>query len=145
MNNYRRIIKTRMILLAMLIIIAVALGIYDVFWVNPELKETPVYGFQVGIIISSGLLSAITFIRYRILLKNDNKLLLMFNREKDESIKAIKAKAGIPILPILACFIIFAAIIAGYYNILIFITLIAVAAFMMITSVIIKIAYMKLM
>lgn len=145
MNNYKKTIKKRILLLALPIILAVTLGVYDVFWASPEIKETSIYGFQVGIIISLGLLATITVIRYRTLLKDESKLLLQLNRENDERIKAIKAKAGIPMLPIMSALIIIAGVIAGYFNNLVFITLIAAAAFQMTFCAIIKLIYMKKM
>lgn len=145
MNNYKKTIKKRILLLTLPIILAVTLGVYDVFWVSDQIKEGSVYGFQVGIITSLGLLATILVIRYRVLLKDDKKLLLMFNRENDERIKAIKAKAGIPMLPITSILIIIAGIIAGYFNELVFLTLIATAIFQMTICVLVKIIYTKKM
>lgn len=145
MNKYKTSIKIRIILLSTLIVIAVIFGIYDVFWASPEIKESSLFGFQVGIITSLGLISLITVIIYRTLLKDDTKLLLQFNKENDERNNAIKAKAGIPMLPITSALIIIAGVIAGYFNSLIFITLIAAAAFQMTICAIIKIIYMKKM
>lgn len=145
MNNYKKTIKKRILLLAVPIIISVILGIYDVFWASPEIKKTSVYGFQVGIIISLGLLAIIIVMRFRTLLKDENKLTLHFNRENDERIKAIKAKAGIPMLPITSILLIIAGVVAGYFNNLVFITLIAAATFQMMICAIIKIIYMKRM
>ena len=145
MNNYKEIIKKRILLLTVPIILAVTLGIYDVFFASNQIKETAIYGFQAGIITSLGLIASILLIRYRVLLKDENKLLLMFNKENDERIKAIKAKAGIPILPFTSILLIIAGVIAGYFNILIFITLIAVAAFQMTICAAVKVIYMKKM
>lgn len=145
MNNYKKTIKKRILLLTLPIILAVTLGVYDVFWVSDQIKEGSVYGFQDGIITSLGLLATILVIRYRVLLKDDKKLLLMFNRENDERIKAIKAKAGIPMLPITSILIIIAGIIAGYFNELVFLTLIATAIFQMTICVLVKIIYTKKM
>lgn len=145
MNNYKKTIKKRILLLTLPIILAVTLGVYDVFWVSDQIKEGSVYGFQDGIITSLGLLATILVIRYRVLLKDDKKLLLIFNRENDERIKAIKAKAGIPMLPITSILIIIAAIIAGYFNELVFLTLIATAIFQMTICVLVKIIYTKKM
>lgn len=138
MNNYKKTIKKRILLLSLPIILAVALGVYDVFWASDQIKATSIYGFQVGIIISVGLLATILVIRYRVLLKDENKLLLQFNRENDERIKAIKAKAGIPMLPFTSVLIIIAGVIAGYFNNLVFITLIAAAVFQMTICAIVK-------
>ena len=145
MNNYRKTIKKRTLLLMVPIILSVILGVYDAFWASPEIKETSIYGFQVGIIISLGLLATISVIRFRTLLKDESKLLLHFNRENDERIKAIKAKAGIPMLPFTSILLIIAGVIAGYFNYQVFLTLIAAAAFQMTICAIVKIVYMKRM
>jgi hypothetical protein len=145
MNNYKKTIKKRILLLTVPIILAVSLGVYDVFWASEQIKATSIYGFQVGIIISIGLLATILVIHYRVLLKDKGKLLLQFNRENDERIKAIKAKAGIPMLPITSILIIIAGVIAGYFDTLVFITLIAAAVFQMTICGIVKVIYMKKM
>lgn len=145
MNNYKKTIKKRILLLAVPIILSVILGIYDVFWASPETKKTSIYGFQVGIIISLGLLAIITVIRFSALLKDENKLILQFNRENDERIKAIKAKAGIPMLPITSVLLIIAGVVAGYNNNLVFLTLVAASTFQMFICAIVKIIYMKRM
>lgn len=145
MDDFRKTIKRRIFLLLLLIIFSVALVLFDVFWVSPDIKESPVYGFQVGIILSLGLLAILTVRRYRSLLKDENKLLLKFNKENDERIKAIKAKAGIPILPLLAAITIIAGVIAGYFDNLIFMTLIIAATSQMLVCVLVKLIYMKKM
>lgn len=145
MSDYRKTIKKRIKLLTLPIILSVMLSIYDVFWASSELKESPVFGFQAGIITSLGLLAAILLIRYRTLLKDENRLLLQFNRENDERIKTIKTKAGIPMLPIMSVLIIIAGVIAGYFDTLVFMTLIATAVFLMTICGVIKMFYMKKM
>jgi len=145
MKEYNKTIKARILLLSIPIICAAIFSIYDVFWASTEIKESSIFGFQAGIIISMGLIAVITVIRYRALLNDDKKLLLQFNRENDERIKAIKAKAGIPMLPLVSTLVIIAGVIAGYFDTLIFMTLIAVAAFQMTICAIVKVVYMKKM
>lgn len=143
MKDYKKSIRKRILLLNIPIVFAVTLGVYDVFWANTEIKEMHIYGFQTGIIISLGLFALITVIRYRTFLNDESKLLLQFNRENDERIKAIKAKAGIPMLPIASILLIIAGVIAGYFNTLVFMTL--TAAFQMTICAIVKLIYMKKM
>lgn len=144
-NQYKKIIKMRTLSLSIIIIAAVIFGIYDVFLASPEIKETSIFGFQTGIITSLGLFLLIIVIRYKALLKDDDNLLLQFNKENDERTKAIKAKAGIPMLPITSLIMIIIGVIAGYFNTLIFITLIVTAAVQMTICGIIKIIYMNKM
>lgn len=145
MKEYKKTIKARILLLNIPVIFAAIFGAYNVFLTGHEFKETAVYGFQAGIITSLGLCSIIIVIRYRQLLNDEKKLLLHYNRENDERIKAIKAKAGIPMLPLVSIIIIIAGVIAGYYDTLIFMTLIAVATFQMTICAIVKVIYMKKM
>lgn len=145
MKEYKKTIKARILLLSIPVLFAAIFGAYNVFLAGHEIKETSVFGFQAGMITSLGLCSIIIVIRYRQLLNDEKKLLLHYNRENDERIKAIKAKAGIPMLPIVSIIVIIAGVIAGYFDTLIFMTLIAVAAFQMTICAIVKVVYMKKM
>lgn len=145
MKEYKKTIKARILLLNIPVLFAAIFGAYNVFMTGQEFKETAVFGFQAGIITSLGLFAIIIVIGYRQLLNDEKKLLLHYNRENDERIKAIKAKAGIPMVPLVSIIVIIVGVIAGYFNTLIFMTLIAVAAFQMTICAIVKAIYMKKM
>lgn len=68
---------------------------------------------------------------------------LLFNKENDERMKAIKYKAGIPMLLITSVLMIIAAVIIGYFNVTAFYTMIAASLCQLVLSCIVKFVYIK--
>ena len=145
MDHYKKVIKTRMLLLVIPMVLAVSLGIYDVFLVSPELKDSFIFGFQCGAVTACGLMSAILLLRYRVILKDEKKLTLEFNKENDERLKAIRAKAGLPMIFVTSVLMILAGVIAAYFNAATFIVLIVAAVCQMMISAVVKLIYMRKM
>ncbi|MBC3889042.1 hypothetical protein GH810_12025 [Acetobacterium paludosum] len=130
MEEFRTKVKRRIILASGLTLVAVALGIYAVF----SLQNVPddatmsagfISGFQFGLIMSIGILSMVTVVKLRRALNDEIKLKVLYNKEHDERLKTIRSKAGQPLLSITSVLMIIAAIIAGYFNIVVFYTLVA--------------------
>lgn len=145
MEQFRRKLKTRIYLLLALALVAATLGVYDAFFAPESLKNMNVFGFQMGATVAIGFLSLVNVFKYSIVLKDDNKLKLEYNKENDERTKVIKSKAGIPILPVLSILMIISGIIAGYFNITVFYTLVIAAICQILICGIIKLIYMKRM
>lgn len=128
LKEYRTKIRRRIKLFQGLTSIAVAFGLCDVFiFGDPEtvrMTGGPVAGFQAGIIIGLGMLALIQVIKLSMIVKDDKKLELLYNKENDERLKIIHSKAGMPMLMITSALILVAAIIAGYYNMTAFYTLV---------------------
>jgi hypothetical protein len=78
-------------------------------------------------------------------IKDERKLKMAYNRENDERMKAIRAKAGMPMLLITSVMMVIAAIIAGYFNIVVFYTLTAAAMMQLLLGVSVKLYHMKTM
>jgi len=70
---------------------------------------------------------------------------LEFNKENDERLKAIKAKAGLPMVLVTSVLMIIAGVIAAYFNATVFIVLIVAAVCQMMISGIVKLIYMRKM
>jgi hypothetical protein len=145
MDNFKKVIKTRMLLLDIPVAFAVALGIYDVFLASPKVKDSFIFGFQCGAATACGLIAVILIFRYRLILKDEKKLKLEFNKENDERLKAIRAKAGLPMILATSVLMIIAGVIAAYFNATIFIALTAAAFCQMMISGIVKLIYMRKM
>jgi hypothetical protein len=145
MDQYRKKLRSRILWLSALTLFAALFGIYDVFFASDILKNSMVFEFQGGLLAGICLLTTINTIRYNNILKDDRRLKLEFNKENDERIKAIKSKAGLPLLLILSVLMIVSAIIAGYFNATIFYTLIIAAVCQALISFLIKLFYMKKM
>ena len=145
METFRKALKTRIVLLMLLAAVTVALGIYDVFFAGADMRESIIFEFQCGVTTALGLMSVCLIVRFRSILGNDTKLQQQFNRENDERLKAIRAKAGMPMLLITSAGMLLAAIIAGYYDITVFITLVAAALLQVLAGAIVKLVYLKRM
>lgn len=145
MENYKKVVKSRIWMLSLIVILAVGLAIFDVFWASDEMKESTIYGFQSGVIDALGILAAIFLIRYKKLLHNEKELKIQYNKENDERMKAIKAKAGMPILLITSLAMMIAGVIAGYFNFTIFTVLIITSVCQLLVSLVVKLIYTKIM
>lgn len=93
MDRYKKTIKRRIYLLSIPMILAVAFGIYNVFFGTAEIKNNYIFGFQNGLFFSLGLFSLVIVIRFRALLKDDDKLILQFNKENVEEMDLKKLHA----------------------------------------------------
>lgn len=145
MEQFRKKLQLRILWLSALSLITALVGVYDVFFASETLKNMTVFEFQGGVLAAICILSSLNIIKYNKILKDDNKLKLECNKENDERFKAIKSKAGLPIVLVLSILMIISGIIAGYFNITIFYTLIIVAICQILISGFIKLIYMKRM
>ncbi|HWS30084.1 MAG TPA: hypothetical protein VN512_08250 [Clostridia bacterium] len=141
MEAYKKTLQRRIAFLVIPVLVAVILGVYDVFFANPAIENSFLHGFQLRAATALGILAAIFFIRYRSILHDEVKLKHEFNRENDERYKAIRAKAGMPMLLITSSAMIVAAVVAGYFNITVALTLVAAAVCQLLTGLIIKLIY----
>ena len=145
MEQFKIKLKTRITWLSVLTLITALLGVYALFFAPEILKNSIVFEFQGGAIAAICILSSLNIIKYNNILKDDTKLKLECNKENDERFKLIKSKAGIPIVPALSIMMMITGIIAGYFNITVFFTLIIVAMCQMLICGCIKLVYMKRM
>jgi len=130
MEEFKTKVKQRIILSSGLTLVAVALGIYFVFSLqnvpdDATMSDGFITGFQFGLIMSIGILSMVTIIKLKRALNDEIKLKVLYNKEHDERLISIRSKAGQPMLAITSVLMIIAAIIAGYFNIVVFYTLVA--------------------
>lgn len=145
MEKYKKAIVIRIVLLSILALIGVGLGLFDVFWAQQNLKNSFLFCFQGGFSLAMGLVSTVWIIRYGAVLRDENKLQLQYNKEHDERTKAIKSKAGLPVVLILSIVLVLAGMVAGYFDATVFYTLIAVAIVQLLVSLIIKAVYFRIM
>lgn len=145
METYKKVITRRIALLVVLVLIAVALGIYDVFFAGDQLQESFIRGFQMGAVTALGLLAATLMLRYRLLLRDEKSLQREFNRENDERYRAIRAKAGMPMLLFTSVAMIVAGVIAGYFDKAVFFALVMAAVCQLMIGGIVKLICAKRM
>lgn len=149
MEKYRKKIQMRRVLLALLVLTAVALSIYNVFFEG----ETEASGFSTGMLsgFRSGLaigfasVASIQMIFLGQALRDEKKLKALYNREHDERRSAIRAKAGMPLLLITSALMLIAAMIAGPLNIIVFYSLLVAASTQLMIGLGVKAYYLKKM
>lgn len=142
MEKYKKLIKKRMILCGILAVLSVVLGISHQFKFFDTQNEA-LAGFQAGLLSGFGILSLLLLFKYGKAIKDNTKLIILYNKEHDERQNLIRQKAGMPMLMITSGIMIFAGIIAGYLNEIVFYTLILAAMIQMTLGVMVKIYYMR--
>lgn len=149
MEKFKSKVKRRIILFSGMTLITALLGVYSFFVVgSPEkgsMSDGIILGFQFGIIFGIGMLSLLQIIKLGMVIKDDKKLKMLYNQEHDERLKTIRSKAGIPMLMITSELMLIAAIISGYFNIVVFYTLVIAAIIQLSIGVILKLYYLKTM
>ena len=145
MEQYKKKLRRRIGLLTLAAIFSVGFGIYDVFFAPELIKTMPTFEFQCGFTSTLGL-SAMCFVIYFKRIQEDEEALQkQYNKETDERMKLIRAKAGMPVTLFFSVAMIVAGIVAGYFNSIVFYTLIAAGLCLIGTAAVIKAVYMKIM
>lgn len=149
MEEFKRAIKKRITLFSGLLLVTVVLGVYGLFLMgNSEggnMTDGIVTGFQFGIMLDVGILSLFQIVKLNKVINDDKKLRILHNKENDERLKAIRSKAGMPMLMITSVIMLIAAIIAGYFSKVVFSTLVITAIVQMSIGAIVKLFYLKTM
>lgn len=143
MTAYIKKIKLRIAGLCVLACASVGINIYGVFFASAQLQDNFAFAFLRGILMSAGVCAAILLIRNTSLLKNEKKLRQTYNRENDERMVAIRAKAGLPMMLIASMILIAAGIGICFVNVTVGVTLFLVGIAQMTVSSVIKLIYMR--
>lgn len=145
MKKYKKTLKIRRALLSLLAAAAIGLGIYNIFLAPEEVKSNVIFEFQYGFTAGLGALAIALMIQYTKALRSETALQLQYNKENDERMKTIRAKAGLPMSLISSVIMIAAGVVIGYVNTVVFYTLIAAAMCQIIAACIIKLICMRTM
>ncbi|KNZ40345.1 hypothetical protein [Acetobacterium bakii] len=149
MEEFKMKVKYRIALFAGLTLAAAALGIYNVFFMpvpdNATMTDGVIVGFQSGLILGIGMIAVVQIFKLTRVVNDETKLKLLYNQEHDERLKAIRSMAGMPMLMITSVLMLIAAIIAGYFNIVVFYTLVLAATAQLTIGAIVKLVCMKTM
>lgn len=141
MELFQKKIKTRIVLLSAVLLIFVAILLYNQFGASETLKDSLAFSFQCGFSAAGSIVLVFWLMKYRGALKDVTKLRLLFNEENDERMKAIRAKAGIPMVLILSLALVLGGMVIGYWNETIFVVLICVSLFQLLVSLGVKLYY----
>jgi len=141
MELFRKKLKTRIVLFCAVLLLFVAILLYNQFGANDAVKDSLAFSFQCGFSAAGSLALVFWLMKYRGALKDEAKLRLLYNEEKDERMSAIRAKAGIPMVVILSMILVLGGMIIGYFNETVFVVLIGVALFQLLVSLCVKLYY----
>ena len=141
MELFKKKLKTRIVLLCAVLLLFVAILLYNQFGENDALKDSLAFSFQCGFSAAGSIVLVFWLMKYRGALKDEAKLRLLYNEENDERMKSIRAKAGIPMVLILSLALVLAGMIIGYFNETVFVVLIGAALFQLLVSLGVKLYY----
>ena len=141
MELFKKKIKARIILLCTVLLLFVAILLYNQFGASSALRDSLAFSFQCGFSAAGSLALVFWLMKYRGALKDEAKLRLLYNEENDERMSAIRAKAGIPMVLILSMMLVLAGMVIGYFNETVFVVLICVALFQLLVSLGVKMYY----
>lgn len=145
MERYKKTLKTRIALFRIVIllnvILSVSLRFMDTKGKIPNAVRN-ITDFQTGFMLGLAIVSLFILTKYCKLLKNERMLREAYLKETDERMILIRSKAGMPALLITSVIMIFAGIIAGYFNIIVFYSLLAAGVCQLLLGVCLKFYYM---
>lgn len=132
-----------MILFSFMLLLFIGLLLYNQFGASSAMKDSMSFSFQCGFSAAGSLALVYMMAKYRRALSDEQKLKTLYNQENDERMKAIRAKAGVPMVLILSLLLVLVGNIIGYFNETVFLVLICVALFQLFASAAVKLYYMK--
>ena len=141
MELFKKKLKTRIVLLCAVLLMFVAILIYNQFGASDTLKDSLAFSFQCGFSAAGSLVLVFWLVKCRAALQDETKLRLLYNQENDERMKAIRAKAGIPMVLILSLALVLGGMVIGYWSETVFVVLICVALFQLLVSLGVKLYY----
>lgn len=100
-------------------------------------------GFQLGLLIVLTVYSVRNAVKYSKMLADDEAVRAFYIEEHDERIAQIRAKAGGSAMETCALLILMAGIVAGYFNPVVFGTLIVCGVFLLVVRKSLRLYYCK--
>lgn len=143
MAAYIKKIRLRIAGLCTVISASLGINLYGRFLAPEAVQDGFAFSFLCGILISASLAASFLLFRNVRLLSDPHKLREMYNKENDERMIAIRAKAGLPMMLIVSMILIAAGIGASFVNVTVGVTLLLVGMAQMTVSSVIKLVYMR--
>lgn len=146
MEEYKKILNKKLTLMQVLTGLSVSfIALAGAFanmaiGINEDISDM-IPGFQVGIFIGLQLIMVVYIAKYKKALKTEDELKKLYIKEHDERTKLIKDQIGGVGLDFSLVTITTATIIAGFFDQLIFFTLLGVLIFMSIVKGSLKVYY----
>ncbi|MFW6248157.1 MAG: hypothetical protein ACOC4J_00135 [Bacteroidota bacterium] len=149
MENYKKVLKNRILMMSLAIIAAAVLLTFSSviltdYSQGETFSEGMMAGFRNGLLVAMIFLFSAHIFKYSTIMKDEKKLKLAYNKEHDERRQQIKLKAGGNLVIINSVILIFAGIVGGYFNLVIFYSVIGCAIFQLLISALIKLYLLKI-
>lgn len=145
MDGFAKRVKVRCFALSVALVILVGILVFLITRTETDGGNSVLLGFQTGLVMGLMALTVVYIMRLVRALKNDKQLKIWYNKEHDERLKTIRAKSGMPMLLITSLMMICAAVVAGYYNPIVFYTLVIAGMLQLAAGVLVKLYYLKTM
>ena len=145
MDIFKKKLRFRIAILIIVLMIFLAILLYNQFGASESLKESLGFSFQCGFSAAGSLVLVFWLVKYRSALTDETRLRVPYNQENDERMKAIRAKAGVPMVLVLSMALIVAGMVIGYFNETVFVTIIGVTLFQLLASLAVKFYYRRKM
>ncbi|MEO1815758.1 MAG: hypothetical protein ABGU93_09245 [Acetobacterium sp.] len=151
MEKFRKTVKRRIAISSGMTLVSLVLGAFNIYSIIFSDHSTATHsdgfvaGFQFGLIISIFGFSLFDIVKLSLAINDETKLKILYNKENDERMKTIRSKAGMPLIAITSVLMIIAAIVAGYFNIVVFYTLVSAVAAQLSVSAVVKLYCLKTM
>lgn len=151
MEKFRTTVKRRIAISSGMALVTMVLGAYSIYSIIISDTSTATHsdgfvaGFQFGLIVSIFGFSVFDIIKLSLAINDETKLKVLYNKEHDERLKAIRNKAGAPMIVVTSVLMVLAAIVAGYFNIVVFYTLVIAVAAQLSVSAMVKLYCLKTM
>lgn len=151
MEKFRTTVKRRIAISSGMALVTMVLGAYSIYSIIISDVSTATHsdgfvaGFQFGLIVSIFGFSVFDIIKLSLAINDETKLKVLYNKEHDERLKAIRNKAGAPMIVVTSVLMVLAAIVAGYFNIVVFYTLVIAVAAQLSVSAMVKLYCLKTM
>ena len=141
MESYKKQITLRIALFSLIVALFVGILLYNLFLAPAAWKDNIVSAFQCGFSSAAPIGLVFLIAKYSKAVNDEEKLRLLYNQEHDERMSAIRSKAGVPMVIVLSLLLVFAGMIAGFYNETVFYTLELAALAQLLISAAVKFYY----
>lgn len=145
MDKFKNVLIRRIVFFCFYSVAVLVFAIIGLIAINnqyPWANENMI-SFDIGVSAGIEIVMVYNVAKYAASIGNNERLKKLYIEETDERAKYISSKIGCKGLTVVMLSLLLAGIIAGYFNITVFITLIAAAVFCALVTVSLKLYYNK--
>lgn len=139
MEQFKRSLKVRIRLMSVVILICVAIVVVSRFVEIGQIESEFISGFQLGLFIGIEAIFVSKMVKYRRALADEELLKKLYVEETDERRVFIATKTATLSFHVVLSAIGVASIVAGFFDMTVFITLLGVLVFVALTKLVMKV------